>query len=244
MCRSPEPRRGFSILELSVACCIFMGVLAIVFFFFRYGTRAFVTANQRQGVQADALRIMDGLQADLKRTAGRSVLVLNDSSRVRSVDGVNVRRDAISLASLKDWSDPNNTENFDLAGSQPKWNRYWIYYASLDADRGSLIRLKIDPTPPPISPVPLTISKFANLCKDNPALNNFDGATPAHSELSHNIYEFKLDRESNNSFRISLKLQEKRQLTPGGVKAEGMETFQLQMYVRPENTYPQDLTQI
>lgn len=244
MCPSLRPRRGFSLLELAVACCMFLGVLSIVFFFFRYGTRAFITASQRQGVQADALRVMDGLQADLKRTAGRSVLILNDNSRVHMVDGVNVHRDAISLASLKDWSDPNNTENFDLAGSQPRWNRYWVYYATVDIDRASLIRLKVDPTPPPISPSPLTIAKFVNLCKDNTNLNSFEGATPAQSQLCRNVYEFKLDREGNNSFRASLKLQEKRQLRPGSGAVSGMETFQLQMYVRPENTYPQDLNKI
>ncbi|MBX3172067.1 MAG: hypothetical protein KF760_31965 [Candidatus Eremiobacteraeota bacterium] len=231
-------------LELAIACMLFLGVLGIVFFFFRYGTRAFMTANQRQGVQADALRVMDGLQADLKRTAGKSVLILNNSARTRTIETATVHRDAISLISLKDWSDPNNTENFDLAGSQPKWNRYWIYYASNDQDRGALIRLKVDPLPPPISPIPLTILKFANLCRDNPSFNNFDGSVPAHSYLCRNVYEFKVDRDGNNSFRLSLKLQEKRQLRPDGGIVQGMETYQLQMFVRPENTYPQDLTNI
>lgn len=237
-------RQAFSVLELVIASGLFLMLLGIVFFFFRYGTRAFITANQRQGVQADALRVMDGLQADLKRTASKSVLILNNSSRLRTIDTVSVHRDAISLISLKDWSDPNNTENFDLAGSQPKWNRYWIYYATTNEDRGAMIRLKIDPMPPPISPTPLTILKFASLCRDDPKLNNFDGSTPLHSYLCRNLYEFKADREGNNSFRLSLKLQEKRQLRPDGGVIQGMETYQLQMFVRPENTFPQDLTNL
>ncbi|MBN9414290.1 MAG: hypothetical protein J0I12_02580 [Candidatus Eremiobacteraeota bacterium] len=227
-----------------MASALFLGVMGIVFFFFRYGTRAFVTANQRQGVQADALRVMDGLQADLKRTASKSVLLLNSSSRTRLIDTTTVHRDAVSLVSLKDWSDQNNTENFDLNGSQPKWNRYWVYYATTDEDRGAIIRLKVDPLPPPISPIPLTILKLSNVCRDNPASNNFDGSIPLHSYLCRNVYEFKVDREGNNSFRLSLKLQEKRQLRPDGGRVEGMETYQLQMFVRPENTYPQDLTNI
>ena len=242
MCRNRA--RGFSVLELSVASALFLGLLGIVFFFFRYGTRAFVTANQRQGVQADALRVMDGLQADLKRTASKSVLILNSSSRTRLIDTTTVHRDAVSLVSLKDWTDTNNTENFDLAGSQPKWNRYWVYYGTTDQDRGAIIRLKVDPLPPPISPIPLTIVKFANLCHDNPASNNLDGSVPLHSYLCRNLYEFKVDRDGNNSFRLSLKLQEKRQLRPDGGVITGMETYQLQMYVRPENTYPQDLSNI
>jgi hypothetical protein len=244
MCPNRRRHSAFSVLELAVACTLFLMVLGIVFFFFRYGTRAFVTANQRQGVQVDALRVMDGLQADLKRTASKSVLLLNNSGRTRTIESTTVHRDAISLISLKDWSDPNNTENFDLAGSQPKWNRYWVYYATNDDDRGSMVRLKVDPLPPPISPTPLTILKFANLCRDNPALNNFDGVTPPHSYLCRNLYEFKVDKEGNNSFRISLKLQEKRQLRPDGGVVKGMETYQLQLFVRPENTYPQDLTNI
>ncbi len=237
-------RRAFSVLELTIACTLFLLLLGIVFFFFRYGARAFVTANQRQGVQADALRVMDGLQADLKRTASKSVLILNNSSRIRLIEGVNVHRDALSLISLKDWSDPNNTENFDLSGSQPKWNRYWIYYATTDNDRGGMIRLKIDPLPPPISPTPLTIMKFVGLCHDDPSLNSFDGSVPLHTYLYRNLYEFKAEKEGNNSFRLSLKLQEKRQLRPDGGPVQGMETYQLQMFVRPENTYPQDLTNI
>ena len=215
-------RQAFSVLELVIASGLFLMLLGIVFFFFRYGTRAFITANQRQGVQADALRVMDGLQADLKRTASKSVLILNNSSRLRTIDTVSVHRDAISLISLKDWSDPNNTENFDLAGSQPKWNRYWIYYATTNEDRGAMIRL----------------------CRDDPKLNNFDGSTPLHSYLCRNLYEFKADRDGNNSFRLSLKLQEKRQLRPDGGVIQGMETYQLQMFVRPENTFPQDLTNL
>lgn len=243
MCRSLS-RRAFSVLELMVASGLFLMLLGIVFFFFRYGTRAFVTANQRQGVQADALRVMDGLQADLKRTASKSVLILNNSARTRTLDTTTVHRDAVSLISLKDWSNPNNTENFDLAGSQPKWNRYWVYYATTDDDRGRMVRLKIDPLPPPISPTPLAVIKFAGLCRDNPSLNQFDGAVPPHSYLCRNVYEFKADRDGNNSFRLSLKLQEKRQLRPDGGVVQGTETYQLQMFVRPENTYPQDLTNI
>lgn len=107
-----------------------------------------------------------------------------------------------------------------------------------------MVRLKADPEPPPISPLQMQILHFAALCNNNPALNNYAGATPPFSYLCRNVYDFSASREGNNSFRVSLKLQEKRQLRPDGGKVEGMETYQLQMVVRPENTYPQDLTNI
>lgn len=237
-------KRAFSVLELLVASSMFLFLLFIVFFFFRYGTRAFATANQRQGVQAESLRVMDSLQADLKRTASQSVMVLNDLSRTRSLGTATVHRDAICLISLKDWSSSYNPENFDESGSRPRWNRYWVYYATTDEDRGAMVRLKVDPEPAPVSPTKMQVLHFYALCNNNPALNNYGGVTPAYSYLCHNVYDFRASREGNNSFRISLKLQEKRQLRPDGGKTDGLETFQLQMVVRPENTYPQDLTDI
>ena len=236
----PCKRGAFSIIELMVACALFVSLLAVVFLLFRYGTRAFITATQRQGVQADALRVMDGLQADLKRTSAASVRYFRDLARTRIVDGVTVHRDAVSFVSLKDWSDPSNTENFDPVGAQPIWNRYWLYYATNQEDRGAIVRLKVDPLPPPISPSRLTTSEMSQLCRDQPDLNNYGGVTPAYVYLARNVYEFSFNPVGRNQFQISLKLQEKRRLRPGGGKIEGMETYQLTMNVRPENTIPQD----
>lgn len=237
---SRSNRTAFSIIELMVAVSIFVGLLVVVFLFFRFGTRAFLTATQRQGVQADALRVMDGLQADLKRTSGASVLFKRDVSRTRVIEGVTVHRDVVSFASLKDWSDPSNTENFDVANAQPIWNRYWVYYATNNADRGCIVRLKIDPLPPPIAPRRLTTPQLTQLSLDVPENNNYDGQVPAFVYLARNVYEFNFDVVNRNQFQISLKLQEKRRLRPDGGKIEGMETYQLLMNVRPENTTPQD----
>lgn len=235
-----QSRKAFSLIELVVACMIFITLLAVVFLFFRYGTRAFVTATQRQGVTADALRVMDGLQAELKRTSGTSVLFKHDASRTRTVDGATVQRDVVSFISLKDWTDPTNTENFDVLGAQPKWNRYWVFYATTDADRGNLVRLKVDPVPPPIAPRRLAMDELNLLCRDDPSLNSYDGVTPAFVYLARNVYEFNFEAQQGYQYNISLKLQEKRRLRPDGGVVSGMETYQLLMTVRPENTVPQD----
>ena len=232
---------AFSLIELMLACSLFIGLLTVVFLFFRFGTRAFMTATQRQGVQADALRVMDGLQSDLKRTSGASVTCKRDASRIRNIAGIPVHRDVVSFAGLKDWSDPSSTENFDVTNAQPIWNRYWIYYATTQDDRGSIVRLKFDPLPPPVSPRRLTTPELDSLCFDNPSLNTHDGLTPAFVYLAKNVYEFRFEVASHNHFQISLKLQEKRRLRPDGGKVEGLETYQLIMNVRPENTVPQEI---
>jgi type II secretory pathway pseudopilin PulG len=232
---------AFSIIELVVASSLFLGLLVVVFLFFRYGTRAFMTATQRQGVQADALRVMDGLQADMKRTSGSSVVFRNDASRTRLIDGVTVHRDAVCFAGLKDWSDPTSTENFDVTNAQPIWNRYWVYYATADADRGRLVRLKVDPTPPPIAPRRMLTGELDQLSRNDPSLNSYSGLTPAYVYLAANVYEFHCTSVSRNQFQVSLKLQEKRRLRPDGGTIQGFETYQLIMNVRPENTIPQDL---
>lgn len=237
---SPTPSRGFSLIELLVASSLFMGLLVVIFLFFRYATRAYVTATQRQGVQADALRVMDGLQADLRRTSGTSIHFRNDASRTRIIEGVTVHRDVLSFVGLQEWSDPTNTQNFDVTNAQPIWNRYWVFYATNNQDRGTLIRLKVDPTPPPIAPKRLTSTELTDLCRDDPSLNRFHGINVGHVALAHNVFDFQVHSSGRNQLQISLKLQEKRRLRPDGSKIEGQETYQLLMNVRPENTVPQD----
>jgi len=238
---SPIRSRGFSLIELMVASSLFMGLMVVIFLFFRYATRAYVTATQRQGVQADALRVMDGLQADLRRTSANSIRMLNDATRTRLIEGVTVHRDVLSFVGLQDWSDPTNTQNFDVTNAQPIWNRYWVFYATKDQDRGILVRLKVDPTPPPVAPKRLTSSELTDLCRDDPNLNRFHGISVGYVALARNVYDFQVQSFGRNQLQISLKLQEKRRLRPDGSKIEGQETYQLLMNVRPENTVPQDL---
>lgn len=233
-------RRAFSVIELLVASVMFLSLLGVVFLFFRYGTRAFAIANQRQGVQADALRVMDGLQSELKRTSGSSVLFKRDLTRIRTVEGSPVHRDVVSFVSLKDWTDPTNTENFDVLNAQPKWNRYWVFYATTDQDRGNLVRLKVDPLPPPVAPRRLALDELDLLCRNDPALNSYGGITPAFVYLARNVHEFRFEANSINQYQISLKLREKRRQRPDGGPVQGDETYQLIMSVRPENTVPQD----
>ncbi len=73
----------------------------LIFSFFSYGTRAFAQANAKHGLQADALRTMESLQKELKRSTLASISLKNDNSRVITVDGKSVHRDVITLAALQ-----------------------------------------------------------------------------------------------------------------------------------------------
>jgi len=216
-----------------VACSLFLVVLAIVFLFFGFGTRAFQTASQRQGVQSDALRVLDGLQSDLKRSAGSSVTWV---SRQRLVDTQTVKRDAICFAALKDWSSIHDSDNFDLLTAQPKWNRYWIYYATVNQEMGQMVRLKVDPSPPPIAPIPLP--NVVSLLQDDPQSNNYNGQRPDFSYLARNVLEFSVQEVSSYEYLIVLKLRELAPPKPGGGPTRLHETYELRMGVHPENTYP------
>lgn len=228
-------KKAVSLIELLVACSLFLSVLAIVFFFFSFGTRAFQTASQRQGAQSQALRVMDSLQADLKRSAGPSVTM---ASRQRIIDGVTVQRDALNFISLKDWSNIHDSENFNLLTAQPRWNRYWTYYATTDQDGGRLIRHSVDPMPAPNGPIPL--NDILPLLRDDPLTNLFNGRVPAHSQLADNVYEFKIERsvEDPFSFLFTLRFRELSPLKPGGTNVRQYDTYELVLGVTPENTFP------
>jgi hypothetical protein len=239
--RHQTGRIGLSLTELIFATAMFSSMLVIVFFFFRYGSRAFVTATQRQGVQSEALRVMDSIQSDLARTAISSVLPKNsgpDLTRQRTINSEVVQRDVLSFVTLQNWTNPQDSHNFNVVeGGQPIWNRYLVYYATRDQDKGLLFRLKIDPSPPPISPLPMLNTKLNLVTRDNPDLNAYDGRRPECMTLAKNVHEFSVLTDGER-VQISLKLRERRQNRPDGGPAKGEEAYELQLLVRPQNTYP------
>lgn len=233
-------RHGFSLIELIVAVGLFLGVSVLVFAFFRYGTRSFFKATQKHGMQTDALRTVESLQMELKRSAGASVLLENDSTRAVTVEGETVQRDVISFVTLKDFRDLTNSENFEPTTGVPLWNRYWIYYATME-EEGRMIRLKVDPDPAPQGPMPLLRSDFVRLFYDNPQTNVFEGETPPYVVLAHNVYDFRLRRDGG-TFEVSLKLKEKHQ--KDAVEAgerRPYDYYEIKLTVTPENSFPNDL---
>lgn len=231
-------KRGFSLIELTVSCLIFMTLSALIFSFFRYGTRSFQKANQKHGLQSDALRSLESLQNELKRSSRTSVDVLSDSSREMTVDGTPVHRDVISFATLKEWGDKTNSENYDLETGAPKWNRYWVFYAT-KAEQGHFIKLKVDPNPAPEASIKLPRADLDRLCYDNPDTNSFSGQTPAYVTLAKNVVNFEIGAPERGSYPVSLKLKEKHQVeaTEPGARRP-YDYYELRLRITPENSFP------
>ena len=246
-------RSGFSILELVVATGLFLIVSVLIFSFFRYGTRSFKQANDRHGLQVEGLRVLESIQGEMKRT-NRSSIQTQDRTININIEGnpTAVRRDAFSFVTLQKWGDRTNSNNYDLASGAPLWNRYITFYATQE-EVGKIVRLKLDPSPPPQAPKQLPLSDLTKVLSDNPKLNKFDGITPPFVTLSNKVVSFTFDEgkqtnsttgevERTGDFTISLKLKEKhsKSATDGHLNRE-YDYYELRMTVRPENSFPSDL---
>ncbi len=231
-------RRGFSILELVVAMSIFMILSVLIFSFFRYGTRSFYSANARNSLQSDALRVIEGLQLELGRSAHTSVRIVNDSSRQVDIDGEQYQRDVISFVALEKWYDGLNTAQYDPDTGAPLWNRYWVYYADRSPE-GKVYRLKVDPDPPPLAAVRLPRDQFDDLYNDDPNSNLFSGKLPGYTMLAKNVEEFSVKKVTEGEFNISIKLKEKHQKRPSeDGKVREFDFYEIQTNIRPHNSYP------
>lgn len=230
-------RRGFSLLEMMFSVGLFGLLMVMVFAFFEFGTRSFYLSTMRQGVQSDALRVITGLQKELKRTNRGTV-----SSADRTNAIINKDRDAVSVGGLQDWSDRSNGNNFDLNSGLPKWNRYVIYYATVGPEKGTIYRLSVDPNPPPEAPTPIDPLVLQSTINDDPNSNLFDGANPAYVLLSENVEEFKviLDQPEPGHCEIRLRLSSRRPPRPGGNADSEEETYEIVTSVATENSYPEE----
>ncbi|HIB64582.1 MAG TPA: prepilin-type N-terminal cleavage/methylation domain-containing protein [Phycisphaerales bacterium] len=232
---------GFSLIELVFAMGIFSIISVLIFAFFRFGTRSFSRANEKHGLQTDALRVAESLQLEMKRTNRSSVRILpvNDTS-----DGEAVRRDVVSFISLKDWKAKGDDDNFDRVTRAPLWNRYVIFYATGE-DIGRLIRLRADPNPAPNAPVRIPTDDLDKLHFDNPSLNRIDGEVPEYIELSKSVFSFETDEvklagRTTGEYDILLKLKQKRSRDQiESAEAREYDHYELSLRIRPENSFPE-----
>ncbi len=235
-------QRGFALIEVIVASALFMVLSGLIFSFFSYGARSFQHVNSKHGLQMDALRVIESLQTELKRSALGSVTLRNDSTRAALVDGETVSRDVVNFATLQSWQDRTNSINFDLQTGVPKWNRYLTFYATTEPE-GQLIRHRVDPNPPPETPLPISRDDFASLYYDDPSVNLFDGARPQYIALCKNVHEFSIERPlGESSFLVHLKLKERHTSSPQyGGQRRAYDYYELALTIRPENSFPNDL---
>lgn len=211
--------RGFTVLELLVATTILGMLIGAVFFAFDYGARSFRISNSRQSVQGDLTRSYTSLREDLRKTHFRMVSAIE---RTQVVDGENVRRDAICLGGLQDWSSPSS---FDEVNGLPKWDRYMLYYATAD---GKFVKAYLDPAVPDFSPVTFDLDQNLHL-NDDPATN--DSVQSGYVVLSTNCHEFETALEPAQD-RVDLRLS----ITEDGGREDTSAEVRLQII--PKNTWP------
>lgn len=243
-------QRGSTLIELIVAMALFLVLIGLIFSFFRFGTRSFAQANSKQGLQLDAIKVVENLQRELKRSHFSSSTPIYGSSRNMIVDGETVHRDVLCFAGLKDWNTITDSNNFDQVTGAPLWNRYWVYYATKEPE-GRLIKTKVEPNPPPEAPARLPLADLERLYYDDPSLNSFDGINPDYVALTKNVLSFKVsDRPRGQSeappveipegsIEIDLKLREKHKtgaVEPGARRE--YDYYEIKLSVRPENTFP------
>lgn len=214
--------RGFTLLEMILASAMLGLLILAIFRAFDYGANAFRRATSKQDAQA-AIRSVYGLiRDDLRKTHYTSVSQFPalPLTRVISVDGKDRHRDGLCMASLKDWS---NTDSFDDINGLPMWDRYVLYYGTME---GRLIRSNIDPDTPDFSPAPFADLDGARHMNENPDDNSLRQSS--YRIMTTELLEFKVELNPARDTVSVLCLLES--------KNKKMNEISLTVY--PQNTWP------
>ena len=214
-------RKGYTLIELVVA----MGVLAILsialFEAFDFGSRSFREANTRQNAQGALTRAYSVLRGELRRSHFRSISVVE---RATIVEEEEVRRDALSLGGVKDWHDP---ESYDELNGVPKWNRFIIFYGTMD---GKLVRSTVDLENGDPSPVPFYDLDGERYLKDDPSTNT--GYQTSYRVISESLREFECTLyPGTDTGRVECALEIDRR-----GREKGLSQFEIEVF--PQNTWP------
>ncbi len=209
----------FSLLTL-----VALGVLV-------FGAQGFHQVVYEQGSQNDIRRIMAAIQRDLTSTHHKSVSLVDRDSASGN------QRDGICVVSLDNWNDPGNFDTY----LRPKWNRYVVYYATLEEkgqnQTGRLIR---EVCIPGSNVGPYEFDKFLNspgyYLTEGPAANTIDITSQV---LTDRLWKFEL---TNNlvaqSVSLRLALRNPPQNTATGTERE-MHSMEILQEIKPANTWPQ-----
>ncbi|MEW6282751.1 MAG: prepilin-type N-terminal cleavage/methylation domain-containing protein [Candidatus Eremiobacterota bacterium] len=224
-------RAGFSLPELIVAMFILGMLLGILFVVFNMGSRSFQGLVVRQGIQSEARRVSALLRKDLTATH------FNGTSVLDRIDGAGQERDALSIPTVNNWSDPGNFDQFQ----KPQWNRYLVYYATVDdteknpplgdPNRGQLFRKQIDPGATMVFPLPYGNLGGALSSPTAPA-----GDFETFKLLTSNVESFAAEKSlADEMVRVRLVL---RQPTRSPGQSQEVEKFEIFVEMHPENTWP------
>ena len=129
---------GFTIVEALSTVCMLGFFLVVLFLTISWGFRSFSLAVAKSDVTTEARRLALFVERELRSSTYFSVFV-----KKRAVGDDS--RDAVCFVSRDDWSDPGS---FDRLKGLPAWNRYFVYYATLDLPHGEFHRVTIRPEDP------------------------------------------------------------------------------------------------
>lgn len=159
-------------------CFLLVFVVLGTFVVFQFGARGFYQALTRVGAVGEVNR--------LRAVAGRDLSLTHfNSVATHSREVGKVRRDGLSLAALSDWTDEDSFYLSEL----PRWDRWVVLYATTE-EKGRLIRLELEPTPP--LPLPGAFGGLAGAMPQNPA--GLDGLVRS-TVLSEDVYSFEAEAD-------------------------------------------------
>lgn len=210
-------QRAFTILEVLVAGLLFGLLSTALFQAFRYGSVAFQRASSRQDAQSALRTAYLSLRDDLRKSHFHSISVLPRTQRKGDLE---VRRDALCLAGVKDWS---AAASFDAVNGLPKWDRYILYYGTAS---GKLVRTLIDLDRPDYSPSPFDDLDPDTYLQEDPALNR--GYQSSFRIMTRDLDVFECRTEpASDQIEVGLLLVDRQ-----GRKNE------VRLTVYPQNTWP------
>lgn len=221
-------QRGTTVVELLVGMTILLLLMGAVFSLFEFGTQSFRLSALRQDLQTTSRQILTRIEQEIRLTNLESMSVADDAARRIVVDGAVTRRHALCLATLSDW---NDLTLFDANSGMPLWNRYTLYYATLENPQGRLLRVELDTGAPAAGPW----AAFAGLpLPDALPVSPFAGATVKRAQsLTSEVLEFALTPD-DKAMGCTLKLRRQETTKFAGQKGRD-EVFQLDIKTRPRN---------
>jgi prepilin-type N-terminal cleavage/methylation domain-containing protein len=216
--------QGFTLMELMITMSILLGILAMVVGIMIYGVRMFNHASLRQGLEGDARRLSTRLKQDVALTDFRTV-----SIQQRSLGAF--RRDGLCMASLSNWDDDTN---FQTGLGLPRWNRYTVYYATLETS-GRLMRQDLEPSGVPVDGWSGPYGALSTNLREDPALNP---AAVSSTVLSGHVQSFECETDlSENTVAVRCRLRQVG-LQKAGSNQKSDESLEFRLLLKTKNTWP------
>lgn len=227
-----SPRAGFTLVEALTTLLVFGFFMMVLFLTISWGFRSFSLAVAKSDVTTEARRMSLFVERELRSSTYFSLTLVQ-----RKV-GDN-QRDAICFVSRNDWSAP---EAYDRLNGIPKWNRYYVYYATLRSPFGEFVRLAINPTnPAEIGSFPYAPFTDPHT-QNNYLLDNITAYSQPDVEsarvVASSVQSLEMKKiVTTQELEIRLLLRQNGMMAahrPDGHREGG--TFELQYRVQPQNT--------